>query len=79
MARYEYTLRIEAPDELEPETLEQIAAEAQPQDGDPHGPEATLRWLGAIAQFVEDRATEELPEGWYVKVEGGIAQPSLLG
>jgi hypothetical protein len=78
MPRYEFTLRIEAPEELDPVTLEDIAGEAQPRDGDPHGPEATLRWLGSVITFAEQAISDELPEGWYAKVEGGVAQPSLL-
>ena len=68
MPKYEYLIIITAPDELDEDTVEEIAEVAQSHDEDG----GVRRWLGDKINAAEDALDEQLPEGWIASIREGI-------
>ena len=73
MARARFTLRIEIPEGIDPNTESEILDVMEEHNDTKNG--ALLRWLGDVLSDVEDELSSRLPEGWYAKIEEGKVLP----
>lgn len=70
-----FTLRIEAPDSFDVEgsdtydasVMDSILADTEPHDDTLE--KQVLRWLGVQTTAAENLINDDLPEGWYCKIE----------
>lgn len=69
--RLTYTLRIEVPDDLDPDVRAEIEDWAESHDRTLS--QKIARYIGGEVDSAEDYLSAELPEGWYAAIDGGSA------
>lgn len=73
MRRARFSLRIEIPETLDGDVQEEIRLARDAQDTDDG---AMLRWLSSeFLSDLEAALSAQLPEGFYCKIENGVALP----
>lgn len=72
MPRARFSLRIEVPEEIDPDVYDEILNASEPDDSEDA---RLLRWLGDTLSDVEDDLSSRLPEGFYAKIEQGKVLP----
>ena len=63
-----FTLRVKVPSEIDNDTVVEIAEGAESDD---RPNDAILRYLGGFVNGVESQLSDQLPEGWYARINDG--------